>query len=203
MTEKATNGKSRGNGPIAITFVDANGKQSKRPSETATKLHVLDKTSGKHKIFDLENLPDSVKWPLLVGMTAKRVETYARNAHKNKPGSNVLESADFVIENLMKGQIFSRGDGTGAVKEAAFDYDLWREVMTVAAKLKGKELNDKQLNGFEAGLRALAPKARRADVKARCEDLSVATALKRVQAKRAEYAFKKQGGGEYDAFSDL
>jgi hypothetical protein len=201
-TEK---GKSRGNGPIAIFFIDDQNKQHKRVPAKVTGIGVVDTATGKSKSFNLADLSDDVICQGAAFGFAGRVLTYARNTIKNNAGASVLSCADSVMENLKSGKMYTRAEGNGAGPQGRpFDYDIWREVMASVASAKGVKISDKQLENFVVGLKALTPKERQADIKKRQGDPYVVAALKHAQAKRTQQAIKKGAADtSYDALADF
>ena len=204
-TAQTEKGKARGNGPIAVTFLDEEGKSHKRVPAKVSGWIVTDKNSGKTKTYNLSDLPDDIVWQGAALGFVGRVVTYARNTTKNNPGTSVLECADSVMTNLKAGKMYTRAEGNGAGPQGRpFDYDLWREVMANTANAKSIKISDKQLDGFVAGLKALTPKERQADIKKRQGDPYVVAALKHAQAKRTQQAIKKGAADtSYDALSDF
>ena len=203
QTEKS---KSRGNGPISITFIDESGKTSKRVPAKVMGVSVLERATGKVKEYNIDDLPEDMLRAHAAHGVGKRLEMYGRNTVKNNPNKSVLSCTDDMFDDMKKGLMYRKAEsnGTGGGAGRPFDYDMWVEVMTATAHAKGKKLNEDQISKFVIGLKALSPTERKQDIKKRMGDAYVQSALKTVQAKRLAQGLKKGTiNSEYDALSDL
>ena len=104
MADKG-NGKTRGNGPVKIVFVDGEGKPHKRIADGVSKISVTDTRTNKHKQFDVDALSSEMLFQLAVGLVGHRMLTNIRNAAKVNPTADVLSIAESIFENLKKGHV--------------------------------------------------------------------------------------------------
>lgn len=185
---------TKGDGPLAIAFLNDKGETSKRVSEDTAALRVTAK-DGKVVDFTLSAISPATRNALVAMAAAKRIDTYVRNQAK-QGGDNVVELATSVFDNLKTGTIYSRKEGAAGGAGRPFDTTFWRAIMADVAKAKKKEVSEKQLDQFEQKLKAMTPKERKAWQTKNKNDATFALALKRAEAEKLKAALK--GGKSED-----
>lgn len=231
MTETATNETKaprtkKGEGPVALNFLAADGSEAARISETTVKLQIKDKAAGV-LAFDLSTLPENVVRMLAADALKRRIDSAIR-AEVDTDGKNdkgelaVIPTAQEVINRILKGQIYARTGvagkegGKGGARGRPFDFDLWVEAMGDAAKMKTQkgakrkdgsnwtEATPEQLAKLRTKLEAASPADRNKMTQGFLKDKVVAYAVTRIKAKRAQEAAQKDiADGEVEASVEL
>ena len=160
-TETKTNGAARGkkgDGPVIVSYIDRDGKDAKRVSDAVEAIRVLAK-NGKSVEFRIDQLSPSIRNQLVAMAFAKRVDTYVRNS-VDIEGTNVVSLAQHIFDGLVAGNIYSRKEGAVSTGRP-FDTGYWRAIMAETAKMKKKEVSEKQLDSFEMKLSSMTPADRK------------------------------------------
>src|SRR5512138_2345603 len=107
-TEKTA--KKRGDGPIAISFLDAEGKEHKRVPKGVKHIHVKPKSGDPIK-FDLSQLsPDTVMAYAAMGL-AGRKKTYVLNHMNTKgDGSDAIPLVNEIWTDALAGNIYAKSE---------------------------------------------------------------------------------------------
>ncbi len=204
MANAQTNGKARGNGPVSIAFIDADGKPHKRITTGVSKISGTDKRTNKAATFDMDVLETPMIEQLAAGFVGHRMLTNVRNVLKQDEKANIIEVVQDIFDNLKANKVYTRGEGKGATAARPFDYNFWREVMTAVGNSKGRKVSPEALDGFQADLMGRSPRDRWQHVLKLQQDPHVKVAVKAVRAKRGAAALKKGGDeGAYDALAAL
>jgi len=133
--QKGADVVKRGEGPMALWFLDHEKKTHKRVPLTGTGIVITPK-GGAAKEYKLSDLPDSVKTALLLAGAAQRLKSYIVN-HGDPSGSDAIELADSVWSDLVEGKVYAKNAVDGAPKGRKFDAtlycDAWKAAMAFMA----------------------------------------------------------------------
>lgn len=148
---------TRGNGPVAVTYVDSEGKTHKRVPERVVGVVVSDK-SGKSRTYKLSDLAPAMINGLAASGLGKKLDIFVRNTVKNDEASDVAETADKLFGQIKAGSLYTRGEGKGAASK--FDVEKWIDIMSQAAELDKKPLTEKSKNTLRAKLMSVQGRER-------------------------------------------
>jgi len=162
--------QTRGEGPVAINYVDAEGKAHRRVPMTGAGLSIVPKGAEQGKVYNLTDLPESVKLALMLSGAGNRIKTYITN-HGNPDGSDAVSLADEIWADFVAGKLYSRVAGEGGSKagrqfDGSIYAEAWRAAFAAMAKkgLKKKDgsaivpLTDDQVLDMQTKLETMSTK---------------------------------------------
>jgi len=129
QVEKAT----RGDGPVAIWFIDSEGKKGKRAMATTVALEAVAKGAESGTMFPLSEI-DLSKIALFAQGTANKIKTYATN-HGKEDGSDAIALIQEIWADLKEGKVSARGTGEGKapkVRKMVADPEMVGEAWKIA-----------------------------------------------------------------------
>lgn len=185
--------KTRGHGPVTVSYVDGEGKPHKRvPDKGVVGVQVTDK-AGKTKIFKLSDLQPAMVNGLAALGFAKMIDIYVRNTVKNDDSADVLGTATERYDVVKGGKLYTRAEGTG-VKGKPFNSEYWISAMTEGAVKQGAPLTKKQIDNLTAKLMSVQGKERRNLVLGWQKIPSVQSVILDRRLAEAKKAAKNSGG---------
>lgn len=140
MTATATTEKkTRGEGPVRVTYANASAKDHKRVPVDVTHIVVAD-PHGKAVEFNLSDLPEKTIMALAAIGAATRAKTYVNNnIDEELNGSDVTDLAKKVLEDLKSGKLYNGASEGGKAKGKPFDADMWVEAVRLGAEARRKK----------------------------------------------------------------
>lgn len=198
MAEAQKAKAKRGDGPIAVKFIDAANAEKTRVPLDAAKIKVVQKAGAVVKEYDLAKLPQNILVALAAGFVGKRFDQSGRNGVNDK--GEVIHATDKVWNDLIAGVIFSRKEGTGGPGKS-FDMSKWLDALKRAGDKKKKPVSDVVLKQMESKIASLAGKARTGFLNKLRRDSNIALALKEIELEREKASGKVKKADEFDAFS--
>ena len=191
---KNTGKKERGEGPVAMSYVDKAGKNDiKRVSTEVTGVHMIAKGDHGAKTFDVSKLPDGVKNALVVKALSSTLKLYIIN-HAKPDGSDAIAVADKLYADLAAGKMYVKGEGAGKAGRK-FEADIYIAALKqaydrmAAKKMKTKAgvliqaMSESKLADAKAKLESMPPKERGAQLKKLLENDFYKKALAELKAK--------------------
>jgi hypothetical protein len=136
--------KSRGEGPIVVTYADATKNDNKRVP-TGVKAVVITDRKGNTKPYDLALIPTEVQHQLIALAFGGRVKTYVNNQAKDGD-VNVIELSDKIFNDMATGKLYTRSESeSGGARGRVFDPSIYVEAyrLTREAQHKAKVINKK------------------------------------------------------------
>lgn len=134
----------RGEGPIAVAFMNATAKDLKRVPTDVTGLAILDRKTKKTIELDVSKIPQNIQSALVAMALAQRVKTYVNNHVNADDKADVGKLVSTVYGDFLAGKIYSR-TGDGKAPGRKFDYDS--HVAAVRYALDVMVKNKVQVNG--------------------------------------------------------
>lgn len=191
----------KGDGPVVVSYLLADGSTEKRVSEKTVGVRVADK-SGNHTDFNVADVPSSLASLLIASAIAKKVDTQTRNGAK-VDGGNVISIANDTFAKIKDGSIFARAEraskGEGGAKGRPFDFVLWTEVYTQYRIVRKQPATDEQVKLFDEKIRAQNPTERKEFFGKLMKDPVFEGVKKKVELQRIQAKIKKDGAGEVNA----
>lgn len=154
----ATEKKTRGDGPVKVSYANAAAKDHKRVPTDVSHVVIAD-PQGKAAEYDVSALPEKVKAALVAFAVAQRLKTYANNnLDEEKNGVDVLDLTNKHFAELMAGNLYSASaDGTGKKAGKPFDVRIWIDAVKMGAEARRKKDANAKMP-TEANLQALEQK---------------------------------------------
>jgi len=196
---KAPRGK-KGEGPVAITYLDHAGNESKRVSEKTTGIRVADK-GGNVKDFNIDNLPPVIRHQLVAVALKKHIDTYVRNT-VDEDGSNVIELATHTYDTIKSGAIYTRKEGV-AGQGRPFDTEFWVSIVAATAVARKTPASEKQLAQLTLKLQAMAPSERKDWIARAKTDKVFSFCWKQAELAKAKDSLKKGVDNPVNALDGL
>ena len=173
----------KGDGPMAIAYLNHAGEETKRVAEHTEAIKISSK-DGKHKVYNINNLPPAVRNQLIILGLSKKIETNVRNGMKSD-GANVLDIANATFETLKEGKLYTRKEGGKGSAGRPFDVNLWLDILLEASRIKKRSTpTEKELATYTLKLTSLPPATRKVFLAKQLEDIAFALAKKTIEAKR-------------------
>lgn len=204
-TQAAPAKKTRGNGPLVISFVGSDNKEGKRVSDGA-QVKVADK-AGKSVVFSFDSLPVAIQKQLGIKALAKELDIYGRNGADDN-GSNVLDLVKEKYSAFKDGILYSRAEGGKGGPGRSFDFDKWVQVaklrQDIRVKNKVQDKNgkvvvaatEKQLESYRLKLEGMTPELRKAHTAEIAKSPIGKLALSQYMALQAKAAMDDDETGE-------
>lgn len=197
--------KTRGVGPVTISYIDASNKEAKRVPDSVSQVKVADK-AGKAKNYSVDGLPPAIRNMLAASALAKRMDIFVRNSVDDAGKVNVIDCADEVYASLKDGKFYTRGEGKGGPGRT-FDMDKWVAIARLTQDLrvkndktgKVKPATEKQLAEFRMSLESLQGKERNAKLLAWIKNPVVKLAKATWEAQQAK---KQADAGDFEEDDD-
>lgn len=188
--------KKRGDGPVVISYVDADNKTDHKRVPANVHGILLADRHGKNKSYSIDGLPVNVR-QMLIGLGLKRhLEAAARNG-ADDTGTNVIALADAAFTNLKEGKIYTRiGGGGKGGPGRTFDADIWVEVVKRVSNQAKKPATEKQLTDFRTKITSYTSTDRSEFLKKLQKDPRFKVAYMTLRALKSK-------GEKEDALSDL
>lgn len=188
---KATSDRAKkGDGPISLVYIDAEGNVAKRVSEKTVGVRVSDKFDNV-KDFMVSELPPVIRHQLVVLALGKRIDTYVRNSVEEN-GSNAIELAALTYDNIKGGTIYSRKESAGT-SGRPFDFEFWKSIIVMTAAEKKVPVSEKQIEQFMTKMRAMTSAERKDWITRSKMDKIFAYCWKRAELAKAKESLKKGG----------
>lgn len=191
----------KGDGPVVVSYLLADGSTEKRVSEKTVGVRVADK-SGNHTDFNVADVPSSLASLLIASAIAKKVDTQARNGAKID-GGNVISIANDTFAKIKDGSIFARAEraakGEGGAKGRPFDFGLWGEIYSQFTTVRKQPATEAQMKLFDEKLRSQTATERKEYLDKLLKDPILVGVKKKVELQRLQAKIKKDGAGDFNA----
>lgn len=189
--------KERGEGPVIVTYGDADGKKDfKRVPAKVTSVIVTARNGGASKVYEVSKLSPETLSALAAFALASRTKTYVNN-HAGDDGSDVIKLADQVYSDFMTGKLYSRVEG-GSKPGKKFDATIYVDAAKAAMLFMSKKgmknkagkpvqaMTEAQASNLLTKLTSLTPKERTEQIKSMKANKFFTKALMELQAKKID-----------------
>lgn len=204
---KVSTRKKKGDGPIAVSYIDAENKASNRVTATVDSIQIGSKDGKQKQGFAINSLPPAIVKQLAAMALKSEMIRFVNNG-VDDTGSNIVTLANQKFASIKEGKLFQRSEQGKGAQGRQFDFEFYVNVMKRTAELKNKKnskialASAKQLAAVKTLLESKTPKDRTVQIKTWDKDPVFKLASMQLKAEAAAAA-AKDGVGEVDALAGL
>lgn len=199
-----TDTKTRGDGPFALRYLDAEGKADhKRVPKNVTGVVFVSKDGKTTTKFLINDVAPELRLQLCALALQKKLDSGLR-ASKQEDPAMAAEIANKLFAELKNGALYSRGEGGKAAgRPSQYETDMWVQIMAEYSVKRGTPASDEQREALRVKLDSTKGKQRTTMIKGWLESDPEIEILWRSAELQRSKANKPKGKSEVNAQSVL